>query len=175
MIVLVGPSASGKSEVASMLIKKYNMKRVVTCTTRNMRLGEIDGVHYHFLSKEEFLKKIDNDEFLEVTLYNNNYYGTLKNEISMDKIIILDVNGLNTLVEKSPNDITIFFINTPYDTRLVRMLVRGDSEEIIQQRSIYDKEAFKKEKIKRIDYEINNYNSTIEETADKIYNLYLKS
>ena len=54
MIVLSGPSASGKTEVAKRLMNQYGVKRVITTTTRPMRTGEVDGVDYLFVSKEKF-------------------------------------------------------------------------------------------------------------------------
>ena len=57
MLVLVGPSASGKTESAKIMMNKYPISRVVTCTTRPQRINEIDEFDYHFLSCEEFLLK----------------------------------------------------------------------------------------------------------------------
>ena len=83
MLVLVSPSASGKSAIVKCLTKKYGLEKFITCTTRKVRVGEIDGVDYHFLSEEEFSNLYNNDEFIETVYYNGNYYGTLKREIGM--------------------------------------------------------------------------------------------
>ena len=56
MLVLIGPSASGKTESAKIMINRYPISRVVTCTTRKKRINEIDGFDYHFFSIEEFNK-----------------------------------------------------------------------------------------------------------------------
>ena len=82
MLILVGPSASGKTEVAQILISNYGMRRMVTYTTRAMRYGEENHVSYHFVSKEEFLKMKENNEFVETTVYNENYYGTKKSDVT---------------------------------------------------------------------------------------------
>ena len=92
MLILVGPSASGKTEIANILINDYHMKKVVTYTTRPMRVNEVAGVSYNFVTMDEFLKMKENDEFVETTFYNNNYYGTRKKDVSSEKIVVLDLN-----------------------------------------------------------------------------------
>ena len=59
MIILVGASASGKTEIAKLIIKKYGFKKMVTTTTRPMRAGEVADIDYHFISKEEFTFRVD--------------------------------------------------------------------------------------------------------------------
>ena len=97
MIILVGASASGKSVVVKKMIEKYNFKKVVTYTTRDIRVGEVNDVDYHFVSCEDFLNKKNNNFFLETAFYNNNYYGTAYEDISSDKVLIVDDN-LVTLI-----------------------------------------------------------------------------
>ena len=58
MLVLVGPSASGKTEATKLLIEKYNLKKLVTYTTRKIRVNEVNGKDYHFISVDEFKQKI---------------------------------------------------------------------------------------------------------------------
>ena len=94
MIILFGPSASGKTEVAKMLQFKYDIKKVITCTTRNKRLGEQDGVDYYFLTEQEILKEYNDSLLVEMTRYNDCFYGTRVSEIRDDKAIILDPNGV---------------------------------------------------------------------------------
>ena len=64
MIILTGPSASGKTATCLYLQDHYGIKKVITHTTRPMRHGEVNDVDYHFVSKEEFQRMIDNDEFV---------------------------------------------------------------------------------------------------------------
>ena len=78
MLVIVGPSASGKTEVVKNLIEHMSMKKLVTCTTRTMRVGETNDVDYHFLTKEDFEERIKNREFVEWQIYNEKYYGKNK-------------------------------------------------------------------------------------------------
>ena len=172
MLILVGPSASGKTEVANILIQKYGMKRMITYTTRNIRSGEIDGVSYHFIDKNEFLKMIDNDEFVESTIYNENYYGTRKSDVSKEKIVILEPNGVNAFYNKMPKDVTIVFLKTSKLIREARMHNRGDSNESIVERLANDDVTFQEKNIIHVDLTVVNENKTLEELALEIYNFY---
>ena len=121
MIILVGPSATGKSVVAKKLYEKYNIKKVVTYTTRPMRVGEINDIDYHFISKEDFENKIRNNYFIETANYNNNYYGTAYEDISKDKVLIVEPNGANVYYEKLGKKIVIFYLQASEDERKKRM------------------------------------------------------
>lgn len=142
MIVLVGPSASGKTEAAKLLYSIYGIKKVITHTTRPMRIGEKDDVDYHFVSKEEFLKLKEKNYFIETTLYNGNYYGTSKSEVSDNKVLIVDPNGVKSILSLNDPRIIIFRLNADSTTRFNRMIIRGDSIENIEQRISKDKDVF---------------------------------
>ena len=75
MIVLAGASASGKTEVAKELAKKYGITKVITTTTRDMRVNEVNGRDYFFVSKEEFERMVHDGCFVEYTVFNENLYG----------------------------------------------------------------------------------------------------
>ena len=94
MIILVGPSASGKTEIAKILTTKYGFKKFVTSTTRAPRVNEINGLDYNFLTEDTFIKMRNNNEFIETTFYNNNYYGTEKKLIDDKTVLIVESNGL---------------------------------------------------------------------------------
>lgn len=70
MLVLIGKSASGKTEIAQILVKKYGFHPIVTYTTRPMRKDEIADITYHYISNEEFLKKVEEGFFAEWKKYN---------------------------------------------------------------------------------------------------------
>ena len=142
MIVLVGPSASGKTEAAKLLYSIYGIKKVITHTTRPMRIGEKDDVDYHFVSKEEFLTLKEKNYFIETTLYNGNYYGTSKSEVSDNKVLIVDPNGVKSILSLNDPRIIIFRLNADSTTRFNRMIIRGDSIENIEQRISKDKDVF---------------------------------
>jgi len=174
MLILVGPSASGKTEIANILISDYHMKKVVTYTTRPMRVNEVAGVSYNFVTMDEFLKMKENDEFVETTFYNNNYYGTRKKDVSSEKIVVLDLNGLKSFQEKMPDAIFSVYLDTAEETRILRMALRGDSREQIEKRIINDRQLFDKEKIV-VDHIIRNEDTSLEKLADTIYQIYTKN
>ena len=80
MLILIGASASGKTEVAKLLAKKYNITKIVTYTTRQPRIHEVNGVDYNFVSVDEFARLTSLNFFVETTYYNSNYYGTARKE-----------------------------------------------------------------------------------------------
>ena len=94
MIILCGPSASGKTEVAKLLATKYNIKKAITNTTRPIRVNEVNHVDYHFTTKDEFLALAEQGYFVETACYNNNYYGCAKNEVADNKAVILEPQGV---------------------------------------------------------------------------------
>ncbi|MBU1989298.1 guanylate kinase [bacterium] len=143
VLVLSGPSGAGKSS----LIKEVSADIgdfyfSISTTTRPMREGEIEGVHYHFVSEEEFKKEIENDNFLEYAVVHGNYYGTslkpVRDALHQGKLVIfdIDVQG-NTAVKNRLGDITTsVFITTPSLSELKKRLKSRatDSQEIIDKR-----------------------------------------
>jgi len=100
MLTLIGASASGKTEIAKILIRDHGFQKLVTYTTREPRQGEKDGVDYHFLSMRAFLEKRARAEFVETTEYNGNLYGTSFNDVRHDRVVIVEPKGANALYEK---------------------------------------------------------------------------
>ena len=176
MIVLAGASASGKTEVAKLLAKKYGIAKIITTTTREKRVGEVDKRDYFFVSKEEFERKIQAGDFVEYTLYNGNLYGSTKDQIADNKCVVIDPAGLRSYIALNNPSIVTFFLETDEETRKQRMLDRGDGEEKVASRIAHDRELFKKENICHVDYIIDNSsNHTLEEIADLFYSLYIKA
>lgn len=172
MIVLAGASASGKTEVAKMLFSKYGIVKVITTTTRDLRVGEVDGRDYFFVSKEKFLQMIEDGRFVEFTTYNDNLYGSTKDQIAMNKCIVVDPAGLKAYIELNNPDIITFFLDSEEPTREMRMRQRGDKEEKIKCRLAHDREAFKPENIPNVDYHIDSETKNVEEVADEVYRIY---
>lgn len=173
MIVLVGASASGKTEVARALKNKYGLTKIITHTTRAMREKEIDGVDYHFVSVEDFLNLKKDNYFVETTEYNGNYYGTSRKEIEDNKVLVVDPNGLHDFVALGDHRIVTFFLNAAESTREKRMLLRGDHPEAIQKRLENDKTDFSYNNVGRTDFVIDTEKISVEEVADSIYKLYI--
>ena len=81
-IIVSGPSGVGKSTVCGRVREAMkDLKFSISCTTRQPRTGEVDGVHYYFISKDEFEKRIANNEFIEYARVFDNIYGTLASEV----------------------------------------------------------------------------------------------
>ena len=77
LFVISGSSGVGKGTVIKRLLEKNpDFELSISCTTRNKREGEIDGVHYHFMSKQNFMSAVENGDFLEWAEFSGNYYGT---------------------------------------------------------------------------------------------------
>ncbi len=174
MIALIGASASGKTEIAKILASKYGISKVVTTTTRPMRIGEVDGRDYFFVSQEEFNKRINDGRFVEYINYNNNFYGSQKDQIADDKCLVVEPHGLNKYRLLKDNHIVIFHLLASEKTRFNRMLLRGDSKENAESRIIKDRIEFADEKIGKCDYTIDTENLSINDIADYIYSHYKK-
>lgn len=178
MIVCVGASASGKTELAKMLYKAYGYKKCVTTTTREKRFGEENGVDYHFLSKSEFLNLIDQDAFFEVTTYNKHLYGIQKKDVFSRGMIIVDPSGANKLIDQLKNEVFVVFVKASETVRRKRMIERGDDPQIIEKRIEQDRDIFVKENLIKIDLEVLNESMRIEDLAkivDQAYTKHLKT
>lgn len=153
IFVLVGSSGSGKTTIGETFFGKEN--EIISFTTRSMRKGEIDGVDYFFLTKEEALEKIKNNELLEYTIYDDNYYGLLKNEFkkksSKNCYAILDYAGYLNVKREYPNETIGIFVEIKKELVLKRMLSRGDTKEAVEKRlNIFDLEQQNKNKLEHI-------------------------
>ncbi len=173
MLVIVGPSACGKSMIVNELIKNYHFKKLITYTTRKMRINEQQDVDYHFISFNEFKEKINNNFFLEYVCYNQNYYGTSYSELSNDKVVIIEAEGLKKYVEKARDKITIVYIRCSKPIRRIRMIERKDSLESIDKRLNGDDEVFNDNVKKLADLVIDSSGSNIYDDAKTIFNFYI--
>lgn len=174
MIILTGPSASGKTSIAKKLIEKYNFKKFVTNTTRQPRAGEINHVDYHFISVAEFLEKESNGYFIETIHYNNNFYGTSIEDVSDNKVLIVDILGANKFYEKLGNKAVFFFISCSEETTRKRMIERKDSEKDIIARINGDRVYFNANLMDHIDFHINTDEKSLEEVTEEIYYKYIE-
>ncbi len=175
MIILVGASASGKTEAAKELNRLFSLKKAVTTTTRKMRDGEKDGVDYFFVSQEEFLKRKEEGRFVETASYAGNFYGCGKDQIAKDKVLIVEPNGLHAFLALNDKSVVSFFINVSDEIRKERMVLRGDDPKDIKTRLESDESHFSLEKIGKVDHIINGDNLSIKEVAETIYSLYKKT
>lgn len=170
MIILVGPSASGKTQIGYALKRLYNLNKVVTYTTRPMREGEVDGIDYHFITKNDFLEKKDKAFFFEYVLYNDNYYGTSFNSLNDNNYLILEPNGMKKYLESSLN-LKIFYLDCSEEVRLKRMLGRHDGLEAAKKRIEIDRTIFNDDVKALSNYLIDVSSKSVDEIAQEIYNL----
>jgi guanylate kinase len=142
VIVLSGPSGVGKDATIAR-IREIGVKfhYVITCTTREKRPNEIEGVHYHFLDRPDFRKMIGKDEFLEYAEVYGNFYGVPKKEVrqaldsGQDVIIKVDVQGAATLKKKIPDAVFIFLLTPSLGDLSDRIKARNaDSETAVNMR-----------------------------------------
>jgi guanylate kinase len=173
MIVLIGASASGKTEVAKTLIAKKGFSKIVTYTTREIRPSEINGVDYHFVTREKFLELKDDNFFLETTTYNNNFYGTPKNDLGLNKVIILEPNGFKALKEINDPTIISFYILDSEENRRRHMLERGDDPVKVEERITNDRKEFSYKNIGSTTFVIQGDNLTISQISNEVYEKYM--
>ena len=175
MLILVGPSASGKTEVVKKRISEHNMKKLVTYTSRSMRVGEVNHIDYHFLDKEEFKSKIADGFFLEYVEYNGNYYGTSFEGLDPDKVVILEPSGLKHYIREAKELIKICYITCDKEIRKERMIKRGDDIESIKKRLVSDDVIFNSELNDLADWVIYDKDYSLDELTLKVYNAYKES
>jgi len=140
LIVITGPSGVGKTTLADYLLQELRLRRVITCTTREIRDGEVDGVDYNFFSRDFFKKLMLQEKFAEHANVYGNYYGVLKKDISnslkfCNSLIILDVQGSKSIKKLFKNSIVIFLLPPSKESIFERMEKRNkDSEESLNKR-----------------------------------------
>lgn len=171
ILVLSGPSGAGKSTLLKEVIEDIGECYFsISTTTRNIREGEEQGVDYHYVSKEEFQKDIDDDMFLEYANVHGNYYGTsirpVHKALRAGKLVIfdIDVQG-NAVVTKRLGDVTTsVFISPPTLSELKERLQgrKTDTQEVIDGRL-----KMAKREIQRIcEYDYLIVNNNLEVAAD---------
>ena len=167
LVILSGVAGAGKDTIKKELIKRMeDVESLPSYTSRQMREGDVEGGTYHFVSKEEFEKMLENGEFYEYDVHHNNYYGTsrklLNEKIKSGKIIVkdIDVNGtehLKELLGKDTKVVTIF-LRVPKEelrTRLENRIDKPSPEEIILRLNRFD---YEESRIDLYDYVLKNDN-----------------
>ena len=142
LLVISGPSGAGKGTLVSKLLDKDpTFAFSVSVTTRARRDNEIEDVHYHFISDEEYDKLLEADAFLEHASVHGNRYGTLKQEVyermerGQNVLLDIDPQGARAVMEKEPECVSVFILPPSYHDLKVRLHTRNtEKEEEIQRR-----------------------------------------
>ncbi len=171
ILVLSGPSGAGKSSLLKEVIKDIGACYFsISTTTRSIRVGEEDGVHYHFVDEAEFKKDIEQDLFLEYAVVHGNYYGTsikpVKEALKEGKLVIfdIDVQGNATIINRLGDITTSVFISPPTLSELKKRLEarQTDSQEVIDRRI----DMAKREMQRVSEYDFLIVNDNLQEAAE---------
>lgn len=176
LIVVSGPSGAGKGTVCKAISTKDDLWISVSATTRQPRDGEINGVNYFFLSKEEFNNKINSNGFLEYAQVYNNYYGTPKSKViemlnsGKDVILEIDIQGAMQVKKNYPDAIFIFILPPSMDELRKRIINRGSETE--ESLALRFSSAYNECK-HIVDYNYAVINDTVENAVSKIESIIL--
>ena len=173
LIVVSGPAGSGKGTVNGILLQSPEFAYSVSATTRAPRPGEVDGVNYHFITKEDFEARIARGEMLEYTSYCGNYYGTpLREAIEVmesgrNLILEIEVEGAQNVKRIYPEAVLIMLLPPSFAVQESRLRGRGtETEEKICARLARTREEIPL--VDHYDYVVYNYDGGAEACADDI-------
>ena len=178
LVLYTGSSGVGKGTIMQELLKRdKNIRLSVSNTTRPPREGEIDGVHYNFVTKEQFEILIQKDGYLEYAEYCGNYYGTPKQQVEdllnqgYDVFLEIEVCGGLQIMKKYPDVLSIFVLPPSIDTLEKRLRRRGteDEETILKRLGEAKREIEFSEKYKYV-----VVNDRLEDAVDEILDILKK-
>lgn len=129
MIEIIGKNGSGKTYIANEL-SKMGHKKIIGYTTRAMRTNEVDKIDYNFINKIEFESMINNDEFVDYKIRNNEYYGIRTNDINNDSIIIS--GNSNLIAKKTGFKVYKLYLDASLDVRYKRMINRNPEDNLFE-------------------------------------------
>lgn len=131
LIVISGPSGAGKGTICKELLKKHNLHLSISATTRTPREGEVHGENYFFLSREEFLNKVEENDFIEYAEVYGNLYGTPKSGVQQmlddgkDVILEIDIQGALKVKDNVSDGVFIFILPPSMEELKQRIIKRG--------------------------------------------------
>jgi guanylate kinase len=176
LVIISGPSGVGKDTIIDALKKRVHDPEyhyVVTCTTRGMRPGEVDGVDYHFLDRATFKAQRAAGEFLEANNVHGNWYGTPRRQVrdslaaGSDVILKIDVQGAQVVKEKIPGALLVFLIPPSLEDLFQRL--RSRATETVDELEIRQRNAaIELARQEDYDYVVTNETGQVERTAGRI-------
>lgn len=167
LVILSGVAGAGKDTIKKELIKRMeNVESLPSFTSRPMRLGDVPGETYNFVSKEEFEKMIEDGEFYEYDVHHNHYYGTskklLNDKIKEGKIIVkdIDVNGTEHLKDllKADTKVITIFLKVSKEELERRLIERVDKPSPAEIRLRLSRFEYEESRINLYDYVLKNEN-----------------
>ena len=171
LIVLSGPTGSGKGTVRRIIESKKHFEFSVSATTRALREGEVDGVDYIVYTHDDFRQAVMDGEMLEYTEYCGNFYGTPKEPVldclnaGRDMLLEIEVEGAKQIKRAFPEAVLVMLLPPSYDVQCQRLVDRGtETREVIERRLSGTREELKALDI--YDYVIYNYDGGQERAAD---------
>ena len=176
-IIITAPSGAGKTTLKKMLLEQYDIYEfVISCTTRSRRENEIEGVDYYYISKEEFERKIHNNDFIEYEeVYKGNYYGTLYSELYRIKnnnhipLFDVDVKGALNLKELLKEDnIKSIFISPENITELKERLIERNTDSLADIENRVNRAEFEMSQRDNFDYVVYNLKNKQDEAFNNL-------
>ena len=157
LFIISAPSGAGKTTLCRAVLDRYSdMLFSVSYTTRKPRGNEQDGVHYHFISRDDFIKRIKENRWAEWAEVHENFYGTsaefLDRRLAEGKDILLDIDvqGAVQIFERYPDSVTIFIMPPSLETLKIRLESRNtDSKDDIAKRLLNAKKEMSKKDLYR--------------------------
>jgi guanylate kinase len=174
LFIISGPSGVGKDAVIERMREEHpDFHYVVTATTRPRRPGEIDGIHYYFMTEDEFTAQHEQDEFLEAAIVYGNWYGVPKGRIrsalqsGKSVVVKVDVQGSATIRQAIPESVLIFLVPPSMSELLGRLKSRktDDPDVLMQRLSTATRELAA---AKSFDFVVFNESDQLDETVKQI-------
>ncbi len=174
LVVISGFSGAGKGTVSKALVNEYGYSLSVSMTTRKPREGEVDGKDYFFKQKEDFLRLIDYNGFIEYARYVDHYYGTprkyVEDQLEAGRTVILEIEVQGAIkIKKQYPDAILIFITAPSAGVLKKRLTgRGtESDELVEKRM--RRAAEEAETMTTYEYLVCNEEDRLEECVEQIH------